>query len=116
GSVFDANPGSGFGANQQTESAGFEFHLQRTYWNRGFFNVGVAAAAMLGADGDTIEIFFGDSRQPILGTINRVANSNHTPRVFGGPALRKCFQTLPEMTNMLVQVLSPTSIRLQAKS
>lgn len=99
----------------EAASASFEFHLQRTYWNRGFFNVGVASSAMLGADGDTIEIFFGDSQQAILGTISRVANSNHTPRVFGGPALRKCFQTLPEMTNMLVQVLSPTSIRIRAK-
>jgi hypothetical protein len=94
----------------------FEFQLQPTYWTRGFFNGGVASSALLGADGDTIEIFFGDEDDPILGTINRSANANSSPRVLGGPALRNRFQTLPEMSVMVVEVRSPSSIHIRAKS
>lgn len=95
-------------------TASFQFTLQPTYWNQGFFNGGVASSALLGADGDTIEIFFRDEAQPILGTINRTATANGSPRIFGGPALRGRFQTMPQMTPMVVEVLSPTSIRIRA--
>ncbi|MBP0633184.1 MULTISPECIES: GIY-YIG nuclease family protein [unclassified Cupriavidus] len=91
----------------------FEFKLQPTYRRTGFFNSGIASSPLLGADGDTVEIFFGEEPEPLLGTINRSANSNRSPRVFGGPALRQRFQTLPEMTSMDAEVLSPTSIRLK---
>lgn len=91
----------------------FEFKLQPTYWKTGFFNGGIASSSLLGADGDTLEIFFGEDVEPVLGTINRTANSNNSPRIFGGPALRRWFQMLPEMTPVIVEVLSPTSIRLK---
>ncbi|WP_211097539.1 GIY-YIG nuclease family protein [Burkholderia sp. LS-044] len=102
------------GASAPEPTASFEFTLQPTYWNQGFFNGGVASSTLLGADGDTIEIFFRDEAQPVLGTINRTATSNGSPRIFGGPALRGRFQTLPQMTPMVVEVLSPTSIRIRA--
>ena len=93
----------------------FQFTLQRTYFRTGFFNVDVAAQRFLGADGGKIEIFLGDSQSPILGTINRTANGNGTPRVMGGTALRDWFQSrASEMERISVQVLSPTSIRLNA--
>lgn len=91
----------------------FHFILQRTYFRSGFFNVGVSAQKHLGADGETIELFLGDARQPVLGTINRRANTNGTPRVMGGTALRDWFKSQArEMEPVAVQVLSPTSIRL----
>jgi hypothetical protein len=102
-----------FAASEPEPTASFEFRLQSTYWNQGFFNGGVASSALFGADGDTIEIFFGDEAQPVLGTINRTATGNGSPRVFGGPALRRRFQTLPQMTPMVVEVLSPTSVRIR---
>lgn len=101
-------------ASEPEATGSFEFRLQPTYWNQGFFNGGVASTALLGADGDTIEIFYGDEAQAVLGTINRTATGNGSPRVFGGPALRGRFQTLPQMTPMVVEVLSPTSIRIRA--
>ena len=93
----------------------FHFTLQRTYFRTGFFNVGVSAQRFLGSDGETIELFLGDALRPVLGTINRMANTNGTPRVMGGTALRDWFQTSSrEMATISVQVISPTSIRLIA--
>jgi hypothetical protein len=95
--------------------ATFEFRLEDSYWEKGFFNGRKAADSYLGADGDNIEIFVGDERKPILGNINRTTTGNNTPRVFGGPELRKRFQSFPKMTEMIVEVYSPTSIRILPK-
>jgi len=91
----------------------FDVILQPTYWGKGFFNTGVAGSPMLGGDGQTIEIYRGDHSVPVLGTINRTANGNGSPRIFGGKALREWFQRdVPEGAAMRVSVLSPTAIRL----
>ncbi len=95
----------------------FRFILQKTYFKTGLFNVSVSAQRYIGADGETIELFLGDAERPVLGTINRMANTNGTPRVLGGPAVRDWFQThSQEMAMISVQVLSPTSIRLNTIS
>ncbi|MDN7445649.1 GIY-YIG nuclease family protein [Burkholderia cepacia] len=91
----------------------FEFTLGRTYRDKGFFNGGVASDLLLGAGGECIEIFIGDEMEPIRGTINRTSNLNKTPRVFGGRELQQRFQELSESTLMVVEVLSPTSIRIR---
>lgn len=91
----------------------FEFTLQPSYRKGGFFNGGVAANGLLGAGGERLEIFFGDETAPLHGTINRTSTGNRTPRVFGGRELQQRFQKLPESTLMLVEVLSPTSIRIR---
>lgn len=94
---------------------GFTFTLQPTYFAQGFFNVGVAAQRLLGQDGETLEMFLGDDPQPILGTINRRANTNGTPRIMGGVGLRNWFQAAATVSaSISVEVLSPTSIRLRA--
>jgi hypothetical protein len=93
----------------------FPFSLQPTYYRTGFFNVGVSSANVLGADGETIELFLGEGDQPILGTINRRANMNGSPRIMGGSGLRDWFKTnASEMESISVEVLSPTAIRLRA--
>jgi hypothetical protein len=91
----------------------FEFRLEETYWKHGFFNARKAGSPYLAADGENIEIFFGDEHKPILGSINRKVTGNETPRVFGGPELRQRFQTLPRMTEMTVDVYSPNAIRIR---
>lgn len=86
-----------------------------TYWDKGFFNVGVDGTDVLGADGQTIELYCGEADAPILGTINRRANLNGTPRIFGGKALRDWIQAnLVRDGLMRVDVLTPTAIRLSA--
>lgn len=91
----------------------FTFTLQRTYRKTGFFNVGVSAQQWIGADAATIEIHCGDDPKPIMGSINRRANLNNTPRIMGGPKLREWFQAnFAEMDKITAMALSPTCIRL----
>jgi len=93
----------------------FTFILQPTYSRTGFFNVSVTAEKSFGADGETIELFLGSESQPILGTINRRANVNGTPRIMGGTGLRDWFNAnAAVLGSIAVDVLSPTSIRLRA--
>ena len=91
----------------------FSLTLQPTYYQRGFFNVGVSFSKFFGADGETIELFLGPNSQPALGTINRRANVNGTPRIMGGPELRDWFNNNAKvMDHVSISVLSPTSIKL----
>jgi hypothetical protein len=97
-------------------SGTFSFVLQPTYYRTGFFNVGVSSQKFFGADGETIELFLGSSQHPILGTINRRANPNGTPRIMGGAGLRDWFNANAAIAGeIIVEVLSPTAIRLNAK-
>lgn len=91
----------------------FHFTLQPAYFQAGFFNVGVEFKNLIGTDGQKIELFLGEAREPILGVINRRANKFGTPRVMGGTALRDWFQAhAQEKDRIVVQVNSPISIRL----
>lgn len=95
----------------------FSFILQPTYYDRGFFNVGVSDQNLIGSDGEVIEIFLGDNVVPILGSINRRANLNNTPRIMGGKPLRDWFKlNLSQMSNIFVEVLSLNAIRLKIGS
>lgn len=92
----------------------FTFTLQPTYFRSGFFNVGIASQHWLGGDGEKVELFLGDAENPIPGSINRRANTNGTPRVMGGTGLRDWFAAnASAMDSIIVEVMSPTSIRLR---
>jgi len=95
----------------------FSVTLQKTYWERGFFNVPVAEARSFGADGQMIDIFCGATNRPITGAINRSCNKTYAPRILGGTGLRDWFQanfkTLDEIT---IHVLSPNTIRIDGDS
>lgn len=91
----------------------FSFVLQPTYYRTGFFNVGVSAGKFIGVDAETIEIYLGGSDQPVLGSINRRANQNSTPRIMGGVGLRDWFVNNAAVGARIdVEVLSPNAIRL----
>lgn len=93
----------------------FAVVLHPTYFNSGFFNVRVGDGALLGGDGETIEIYVYTRSRPILGTINRTANLNGTPRIMGGTTLRSWFQDNAAVNDTIkVDVLSPTAIQLRA--
>lgn len=49
-------------------------------------------SGLLGTDGLTVEIYCGDHAEPVFGSINRRANLNGTPRIFGGKRLREWVQ------------------------
>ena len=96
--------------------ADFSFVLQRTYFNTGFFNVSVDHANAFGADGEQIDIFCGDATVPLIGTINRRANSTSAPRIMGGTGLRDWFQSSAEMMGEIrVVVQTPNEIHIHAK-
>jgi hypothetical protein len=91
----------------------FELALAPTYYRKGFFNVPVAQTDRFASDGETIELYLGAAPIPVLGTINRRANANQTPRIIGGVELRDWFQrTGTEGGALTVEVLSPNSVRL----
>jgi hypothetical protein len=95
-------------------AAGIRFVLHKTYFARGFFNLSVSESGLFASDGDEIEIFCGDALQPILGIINRTANTNGTPRIIGGTDLRDWFhRDAHEMQEVSIELLSPTSICLR---
>ena len=95
----------------------FVFTLHPTYFDRGFFNVGVDSAHLLGGDGETIELFRGDEATPLPGTINRTANANGTPRVLGGTGLRDWFRSACAAGgDVRAEVLTPRSVRLRPAS
>src|SRR5947209_1429723 len=51
----------------------FPLILQKTYFEQGFFNVGVNYEAQFGEDGKEIDLLCEGLHEPILGTINRTA-------------------------------------------
>ncbi len=91
----------------------YELNLHPTYYDKGFFNFGVAVDALIRPDSGSITIELRDSHRSIEGRVNRNANQNGTPRVHGGTELRDWFQANYEVSDRLaVHILSPTRIRL----
>ena len=92
----------------------FSFALGRTYYDTGFFNVPVAHQNHFGGNGQQVELFVGDVVPPVIGTINRTANSTKAPRIMGGAGLRNLIQKKWHVGDVIqVDVLSPTSFRLR---
>ena len=90
----------------------FDVKIGNTYYNQGFFNVGVKHQSLFGADGDNIEINLTDG-STIFGYINRNVNTNNTPRIMGGKDLRDWIQSKFSINDTLkVEVLSPISIKI----
>ena len=69
----------------------YELTLGKTYYEKGFFNVGVAVEQYIANDDSDMVLFLGDARQRISGTMSRKPNNNNTPRVYGGNQLRDWF-------------------------
>ena len=82
---------------QQSYSAGnpilptYKLTLGKTYIANGFFNLGVEVERFVRSDNEEISIFLGKKQQLVTGTLNRDANANGTPRIFGGSVLKEWF-------------------------
>lgn len=95
--------------------AEFEFTLQKTYFQSGFFNVSVDHTSLFAGDGEQVDIFCGNAKTPVIGTINRRANANAAPRVMGGTLLRDWFQSNSSlMATVRVNVNTPNEIRIRS--
>lgn len=71
---------------------GFDIKLGKTYWNTGFMNPGNDVSHLLGKDGDEVLIQLGLGGRSIMRTIDRRANTNASPRIYGGAEVRDWWQ------------------------
>jgi hypothetical protein len=91
----------------------FELRLQNTYWQKGFFNVPVDFQRFVTMEDGPIDLYRGDSAEPVTGRVSRSSNWNATPRIFGKKALREFFATHCKLRGSIdVELVSPTAIRL----
>ena len=92
----------------------YELTLRKTYYNHGFFNLGVAVDRFVRPDSGPISILLGDTQEELVGRVNREANLNGTPRIMGGVELRNWFQRRSEELDVLgVVILAADNIWLQ---
>jgi hypothetical protein len=70
----------------------FELTLHPTYFNHGFFNVTVDYDRYVRDQEGSVRLRLGRDGIEIEGKVNRQANRNGTPRIYGGPPLRDWFQ------------------------
>ena len=88
--------------------------LHKTYYNKGFFNLGVEIERFVRPNNGPISIRLGNSDREIRGEVNRSANINGTPRIMGGVELRDWFRhnySLNDKVNVLV--LAPNRLWLK---
>jgi hypothetical protein len=70
----------------------FDLTLHKTYYKQGFFNVPVDYQGYVRPSDGPVELILGTSGTRIEGRVDRRANQNGTPRIFGGAKLRDWFQ------------------------
>ncbi len=94
----------------------YELTLHKTYYEKGFFNLGVEIENYVTKDECPVSLLLGPQRQQIGGRVTRTANLNGTPRVFGGAKLRDWFfANFNTLDQVRVLVLSPTELQILAK-
>lgn len=78
-----------------TQSSGtfFPLTLQQTYFNQGFFNVGVSHDEFVRKTDGPVRLRLGNGGEEIGAKVSRNVNRNGTARVLGGAPLRNWFQT-----------------------
>ena len=97
----------------EKSSPTYNFRMANTYWQRGFFNVTVAASHEFGEDGARIKITNSSTNTSLTAIINRTANTNKVPRIMGGTDLRSFFQTNFNVGDIIsYRMFSPTSMEI----
>ena len=92
----------------------YRFLVGYMYMDQGFFNVPLRYSRLFGKDREKIKIMCGVERVTIHGQIDRAANTNDTPRIVGGPALRNWFERNAELNSPVdIDILAPNAIWLR---
>jgi hypothetical protein len=86
--------------------------LHPTYRRTGFFNITVANDRHFGPHNSIINVYVGNNPIPIIGRVDRTANTNRTARIMGGTELRDWFNNTQVMQQITVTVLNHNSINL----
>lgn len=91
--------------------------LGKTYYDKGFFNLGVEVDHLVADDVDEIFLFLGKENNRLKARLDRNANLNGTPRIHGGVNLRNWFWKNFQLGEQVkIEILSPTKIWLHGTS
>ena len=92
----------------------YQLTLHPTYYNKGFFNLGVDVERYVRRDNGPCTIHLGDSGERLEGKVNRNANVNKTPRIHAGADLRNwIYKHFSEMDIVDVVIEAPDILRLK---
>jgi hypothetical protein len=92
----------------------YKLTLQSSYYEKGFFNLGIAVDQFIRADSGPITLLLGQERQEIHAQVDRNANQNGAPRIFGKSELSDWFQqNFQLMATLDVVILGPTQLWLK---
>lgn len=69
----------------------YNLTLHQSYYDKGFFNLGVSVDKYVRPNNGEIKLVLGPSKRVLIGRVDRDANSNRTPRVHGGQELQNWF-------------------------
>lgn len=95
----------------------YELTLHKTYYDKGFFNLGVDIERFVRPDSGPLDILVGGSKCKISGRVDRIANSNGTPRVFGGAELQHWLQRNFSLKSVVdVHIIGPREIWINGKN
>ena len=93
----------------------YKLTLQKTYYKQGFFNLGVGVDNQVRSNNGPIKLLLGESKEEVLGIVNRNANRNGTPRILVGARLRNWFeQNFKVMDIVEVVVINPNELWLRS--
>lgn len=83
-----------------------------TYFNKGYFNLGVVASHIIDNHGKPLKLILMNQGE-ILININRTANKNQSVRLYGGKPLINFIQTNFHLNEeMYFEVINPNTIRI----
>ena len=89
----------------------YKLTLHKTYYDKGFFNLGVDIQRFVRSDSGPINILLGASKTQVDGRVDRAANQNGTPRIFGGAELQHWFQRNFDLKSVVdVHIVGPNEL------
>lgn len=92
----------------------YKLTIHKTYYDQGFFNLGVDVNHFVRPDPGVARLKLGDSGATIEVKVNRSANRNGTPRILGGAVLRNWIQRNFEVGEVVdIEIDSPVNFSLK---
>ena len=94
-----------------TDRPSYRFLVGYMYMDKGFFNVPVRYSRLFGRDREKIKILCGREKSTIHGHIDRSSNTNASPRIIGGGALKHWFEEHAGLNNPVdIDILAPNAV------
>lgn len=87
--------------------------LRPSYRDNGFFNIPAGDLNRhFGPNRQRVEIWLGDSAEPLESVVNRTSNLSGACRFYGGARLKRWFHDIPAGTHLQLEILAPDRLRL----